>query len=349
MYIFSSFKRLVTSTQFKLWGKRVLLGGAAIAALFVVVFCIWLLLPMRKIPQTDLLPRSPFAFLSLNLDRESPALAGITSKAGTGHGPAKNTLVRLLLPRVLPDSIVGVIAADGDTGNPEILIFISMGKLVRVLKIFSDPLDKALFEGEKVVTKRVRCHRFRADAAALSKESSLRPSAYTIVGNTIVIGTSLQAVKESYDCYRGGRKFDAGGLYLNALLIQSLGEREAVLYVDNAGRKMTALILEASEKYSFAAFPSIDAVSSIEGRSELLPEAIDGSSVFYCRGPERLEEVKSDVKFLYGALRRVARAADLDMRGNVYIQGNSVRFEFSIPEYIEALFTPTTSEGGEKE
>jgi hypothetical protein len=347
--IIRAIKTSVSSARFRLWGRRVLLGGAAIASLFVAGFCIWLLLPMRKVPQADLLPRSPFAFFSFNLDPESPTLAGIISKAGTGHGPVKNALVRLLLPGVLPDSIVGVIAADADTGDPEILVFVSMGKLVRVLKIFGFPLNKALFDEGRVLRERERGHRFRAEAGALSGESSMRPSAYTIVGNTIVIGTSLRAVKESFDCYRGGRRLDAGGLYLNALLIQSLGEREAVLYVDNAGGKMTALIVEASEKYSFAAFPSIDAVSSIEGRAELRPEALDGSAVFYCRGPDRLEEVKSDVKFLYGALRRVARAADLDMRGDVLTEGNSVRFEFRIPEYLGALFAPSTPEGGEKE
>jgi hypothetical protein len=112
---------------------------------------------------------------------------------------------------------------------------------------------------------------------------------------------------------------------------------------------MTALIVEASEKFSFAAFPSIDAVSSIEGRVELHPEEIGGSAVFHCRRSGRLEEVKSDVKFLYGALRRIARAADLNMQGDVIIEGNSVRFEFRIPEYIGALFAPTTPEGGDKE
>lgn len=347
--IFLAIKTSVSSARFRLWGKRVLLGAASIAALFVVGFCVWLLLPMRKVSQAALLPRSPFAFFSFNLDQESPALAEIITKAGAGHGPVKNALFSLLIPRVLPDSVVGVIAADPDTGDSEILVFVSMGKLARALKIFGHPLNKALFDQGRPVRERTRGHLFRAEAGSHSGENSLRPSAYTIVGDTIVIGTSLRAVKESYSCYRGGRRTDAGGLYLNALLIQSLLERDAVLYVDNAGGKMTALIEEASEKYSFAAFPSIDAVSAIEGRAELRPETLDGSAVFYCRGPGRLEEVKSDVKFLYGALRRVARAADMDMQGDVLIEGNAVRFEFRIPDYTGAFFAPSTPEEGEKE
>jgi hypothetical protein len=195
----------------------------------------------------------------------------------------------------------------------------------------------------------MRCRRFRAEAGSDPGESTKGPSPYAVVGNTVVIGNSLRAVKESFDSYRGGRSLDAAGLRLNGLLVQSLEGRDAVLHVDNGGGEMTALITEASEKYSFAAFPSIDAVSSIEGRVELRPEELGGSAVFRCGRPGRLEEVKSDVKFLYGALRRIARAADLDMQGDVVAEGNTVRFDFQIPEYMGALFAPSTPAEGDNE
>jgi hypothetical protein len=342
---FQAARALVSSVRFRLWGKRVLLAAAAAAVLFVVGFCIWLFLPMRKVPQADLLPRHPFAFFSLNLDQESPAIAGIVAKAGSGHGTVKGALYRFLLPRVMPESIVVALAADADTGNSNILVFMSMGKIVRVLKVFGAPLNRALFHKRPAVEWR-RWHRFRAEAGTISGERSLRPSAYAVIGNTVVIGNDIRAVREAFDCYRGGRRLDAGGLYLNALLVQSLEGRDAVLHVDNAAGNMTALIQEASEKYSFAAFPSIDAVTSIEGRVELQPDVIGGSAVFSCGKQDRLEEVRSDVKFLYGALRRVARAVDLDMQGDVATEGNTVHFEFKIPEYIGALFAPPTPEGG---
>jgi hypothetical protein len=248
----------------------------------------------------------------------------------------------------MPESLVVALAADADTGDSHILIFVSMGKLVRVLKVFGAPLNKALFEKRPAVEWR-RCRRFRAEAGSDPGEISMGPSAYAIVGNTVVIGNSLRAVKESFDGYRGGRTLDATGLYLNGLLLQSLEGRDAVLHVDNRGGGMTALITEASEKFSFAAFPSIDAVTSIEGRVELQPGAIGCSAVFSCGNQGRLEEVKSDVKFLYGALRRIARAADLDMRGDVVAEGKSVRLEFEMPEYMGALFAPLTPEGGDRE
>src|SRR3972149_1063370 len=111
--IFHALKVFASSAGFKLWGKRILLGGAAIAALFLAGFCIWLLLPMRKVPQAELLPQAPFAFFSFNLDQESSAFAEIMSKAkerfaGPGYGPARSALVKFLLPRVLPDSVVVV-------------------------------------------------------------------------------------------------------------------------------------------------------------------------------------------------------------------------------------------------
>jgi hypothetical protein len=67
------------------------------------------------------------------------------SRAGSGHGSVKGALFRFLLPRAMPESIVVALAADADTGNSHILIFVSMGKIVRVLKVFGAPLNKALF------------------------------------------------------------------------------------------------------------------------------------------------------------------------------------------------------------
>lgn len=349
---FSSVFRAVgasfSSGRVRLWGRRILRGAAAALALFVAGLCLWLLMPMKSVPQADLLPRFPFGFMSFAVDPESPAFEAILARASRGHGPVKNALARVLLPAALPDSILVVLSADGATGRPETLVLVRMGKIARVLKLFGRPLDRALFEGKTAARVRSGGHRFRADAKTLAGERSLRPSAYTIVGDTIVAGTSLDALKESYECSRGGRRFDETGRWLSALLVQSLAEKDAVLHVDNTGGKMTALIAEASEKYSFAAFPSIDAVSSIEGRASLRPETVEGAVVFRCGEPRRLEEVVSDVRFLYGATRRVANAAGMNMRGEVLARGSSVRFEFSMPGYTEALFAPSTPEGGEE-
>ena len=134
--------------------------------------------------------------------------------------------------------------------------------------------------------------------------------------------------------------------YLRALLVRSLGGRDAALYVDNTRGGMTALVERVSGNYSFAAFPSMQAVSSIEGRAAFGPDELEGSLVFRCRKAAGTGEVASDVKFLYGAMRRVANAAGMNMRGKVQ---TDVFGTMTLPEYDEHIRKYATELGFEVE
>ncbi len=328
--------------------RWILLGAAGLVLLALVAFVVWLALPARGTPLVELLPEKPFAYLSFTVDRSDPAVGEIVARTrerlgGPPHGVVRRALVNALLPAALPDSFTAVLSLDAKTGTPQVVLCAGMGRMARLLRLFSRPVDRALLRGGALARVRVNGHRF---IVRRGNSAGLRPSAYTFVGTTLVAGTSLEAVRESYDdCRTGGPR--AAGADLAARLSRSLQGRDIVLYVDNRDGGMTRLVAGVSEKVSFAAFPTIDAVSTIDATISLLPERMHGTAVFSLTAPAKPDGVLSDVKFLFGALKRMARASGMRMGGEVTTRGNEVVFNFEIKDYLAGLSASSTQKGGE--
>jgi hypothetical protein len=273
------------------------------------------------------------------MDRSDPAVQAVVSAlkarlAGPGSGFVARTFVPFLLPAALPKSVAVVLASDRITGETAILELADVDRLSRLMRLFGGMADGLLLRGGPVAKERADGRRFayRAD-----KSGGFSPSAYVVIDNTLVMGTGIDALKQCTDGYRSADARDGPVSGLASRMAQSLGERDAMLYVDNSGGGMSRMVGAASEKYSFAAFPSIDAVSSISARIKLLPDTMTGSASFACSRPDMIESVLSDVKFLYGAVKRVARASGVNMSGEVSVDGSAVLFNFEIPGYIKLL------------
>ncbi len=95
--------------------------------------------------------------------------------------------------------------------------------------------------------------------------------------------------------------------------------------VDNSEGKLSAIIKSYEDKYAFAAFPSIDHLTSIDGNFNLLDEEMDSSITFYCSSPDRLMDVRSDDKFIYGAIRRNLKASVINMKGQVQVEEDTLK------------------------
>lgn len=324
----------ITTTPKKI--RRWILLGAAVLLAFAVF---WLLLPVRKAVPAELLPDTSFAYLSCPLDRSDPAVQAIVSAlkarlTGPGSGFSRRALVSLLLPAALPRTVTVVFAADGTAGEPAILIFADVGRLARIIGLFGGRVDGILLRGGPVAKDRLSGRRY---AYIPGKSGGFSPSAYAMVDDTLVMGTNVEVLKDCLARSGGVEPPAVPAASLASRLAQSLGGRDVVLYVDNAGGGMSRLVAAASEKYAFAAFPTIDAVSSISARIELHPDAMSGSAAFECSKPEMIQGVESDVRFLYGAFKRVARASGANMTGDVSVSGGVVVFKFEIPDYIQMI------------
>ena len=330
----------ISKEAIKKWAKRAGLGLAALAVLFIVGFSIWLFRPLKEVPSWKLMPAGTFSFFTFSLDQADPGvstlLEGAQAKLITEEtGGMKARLFKKAFPSFIPTRLVGLVSYDEVRGEPQILVILSMWKVIRLLKLATGPFDRALFEGAESLKVRVDRHIFRSRR---NGEDGMRPTAYTIVGNNLLLGSSLSLLKDSFRAYTHTLRRDAEEEYLSGLLLQASSRRGGSLCVDNTQGHLSKIFKAVEEKYSFAAFPSVDAVSTIMGDVHVFPEELNGSLTFYCDSDEKLADVRSDVKFIYGAMRRKLRASDLDMKGIISVQGNSVKFDFQIQDFMNALF-----------
>jgi hypothetical protein len=91
----------------------------------------------------------------------------------------------------------------------------------------------------------------------------------------------------------------------------------------------------------------MDTVEMIYGQMNLTPDEVLGSVSFLCNDASRLREVYSDVKYIYGAVRRVLRPLNIDMEGDIRIVESDVHFDFRVPGYIEALLSYLDEQGAD--
>jgi hypothetical protein len=329
----------ITKETVKKWAKRTGLGIAALIVLFLIGFSIWLLSPLQQLPPWKLMPASSFAFFTVNLDPVDPGISALLEKfqetmTGEETGRLKSFAIKKLLPSFLPTRLTALISLEKSADEPRFVLIVSMKKVIRLLQLAGGPLDRALFGAKPTMKLRMKGQSFRS---VQNPAGGMEPAAFTILGNNFLIGTDLSVLENSFSVYSLASHPEVEEHYLSGLLLQAALQRGGYLCADNSRGQLSRFFQIIQEKYSFAAFPSIEAVSSIMGELHFLPEEIEGTVTFYCNSKESLHEVRSDVKFIYGALRRVLKASDVDMKGNVRIESSSVRFEFRIMNLINAI------------
>jgi hypothetical protein len=266
---------------------------------------------------------------------------------GPETGAFKRMLFRLMYSSVLPKQIIGVAAVADETGEPDFIFILQMGRIIRFIKAFSNAFDRVIFEDlpcEKVKTKSgVEYKRTVGDI------EEMRPSAYTILGNSIIAATSASALESCIGNFADDEKEMPDRIDLGSLFLSSSVKEDAFIFANNNSQELTDIFGAIQEKYSFAAFPTIDAVSMILGYARLLPGQIQGTIVFYCSDSAQIRSVKSDVKFIYGAMRRKLKPSDIELKGDVLIEGKAVVFTFDVPNYTDAIMKKINTEEGDAE
>ena len=88
----------------------------------------------------------------------------------------------------------------------------------------------------------------------------------------------------------------------------------------------------------------------MEDQGEVLEEEqVTGLITFLSNDAARLREVRSDVKYIYGAMRRKLKPSNISLKGDVQTRGSRVLFEFSVPDYVDAMINYLSEERGESE
>ena len=327
-------------------GIKIFLWVISVIIVLILGICIWVFSPIGDVPPSKLLPSTAFSFFYLDIDSESPGLSelitGVRNKViNSESGSVKEKLADLAFSSIVPGHVVGVITLEEGSDEPDLVFIAGMGKIIRLLKLFSGPFDRVIFRGAAYEKEHAGGHSFKSLKTASGEKG---PSAYTIIGNNLVIGTSLAAVKDSYKTFKEGPATDPACAYLTALLHQSSLQKDGFICVDNNEGDVSRIVQLVEEKYAFAAFPSIDSVSAVIGNIGFFADEVKGEITFFCSNYDRLMDVRSDVKFIYGAMRRMFRASGINLKGDVRVEGNNIKFNFHITDFMDAIFPTPASE-----
>jgi hypothetical protein len=235
----------------------------------------------------------------------------------------------------LPRSITLIASYEEGRTRPNLVAYMRMGREIRLIRPFKKRLGGILFKSG--YEKRARGRRTYIVAA---EDGRAGMRAYTVFRDSIVAGSSMEAVAQSLETPVGGERDAAAGDDENSLSARLRHSEQDMLtmFVDNGEGRITELADAMQERFSFAAFPSADAVEWIGGEIRLHPEKLNGTVRFSCPDAQRIGEVRSDVRYFYGAVRRKLRASDLDLQGDVEVEQAGVLFRFQIDNYLDAFF-----------
>ena len=113
---------------------------------------------------------------------------------------------------------------------------------------------------------------------------------------------------------------------------------EGYFFMDNGDNGLSTMIQVVEDKFTFAAFPSINAVEHIKGFIQLDPGELTGTVAFAVRDTTQIDVIASDVKFFYQALRRLFKPQGLRLKGEIEIKKDTVLFNFNIKDFLDKLF-----------
>jgi len=319
-------------------------------ALIIVVICLCLFVSVQERPIWSLIPDSAFAFISINIDEDSRGTASLLDSVESWMlrgetSRVKGFMIKRAFSSFLPERII-VIAATGKEAKPENLLIVRMKGVIRLVKLFPGQIDRAFFKGQDFKEEMIRGHRVKYIEAANNR---MGLGAYTIIGKTLVAGSSFTILQDALTSYPHTNNEHKDSQHLTPLFLRGTDQHNFILFADNGARDLSKIVGYIEEKYAFAPFPSMDAVEMVYGNISLSEDKVSGQITFLSNDIGRLREVRSDVKYIYGAMRRILKPLNITLEGDVQTEGSRVLFEFRVPDHIDAMINYLSDKQGESE
>ncbi len=303
----------------------------------ILVLVVWLLLPVKNTAITRYFPDNTAGVIVINIDRENPAVEKILTDVKTkiktsGMSSVKKNLITTFYNGLIPKRVVVVYVQNPASTKPEYMAFVSLGRISKLLAFAGGPINDVLFNG-----KRLEAERFglRKMVYAESSASELNPAARIFVGNTILVSNNPDLISS---VFTDKASEDRTAVWEDYLTFIEDTPGDIHLSLSNSDGGLSPLVKKIEEDFAFSAFPSIDAVEKIEGEGFFEMEQIDINARFHSNDAAEIDQIKSDVRFLYGAMRRIVKSFDITMKGNVDINKESVDWSFYLENYRPALY-----------
>jgi hypothetical protein len=312
----------------------------------ILAGAVWLLLPLRYPLDTQTEPYDVVGYFQTRLDPEVGFGAfgvELAEARVLPDGGLSRFGFRLASALGFPRSVDGWLVAEPGATLPAAVVALDLGRAVRLIKLVHRvALPRVLFGG-RPRTERVGSYRLRAPDSGVSDTPI---SAYAFVGDHFLVATSRAALSSLFHA------LDTGATGTQADVVDAFrsSEAEVQAYLTNRTGKLTDTVRGVEERVAFAALPSADALGSIHVTADIAPAddgyALTSETTFNHTDASRAREVYSDARFLYGALRRVARSQEVDLRGEVVEDASSVTLVLEAVG-LETLFSP--QEDGESD
>lgn len=308
--------------------------------LFINSFFIWFLIPVRDVEIVRYFPEIASGVVVINVNRENSAVNAIIAEIGTQLQDSvkdgiRRRLITMLLPELIPRRIVAAYVQKPDSIKPEYILFVSMGRITKLLRVLSSPLDNALFLGEEYKTVRVGLRKLTYLGSG-SGSSELMPSAKMVVGNNLVLSNNYKRIIDMVSNKKRVRRvLPWWGETLTRL--EDGPRPDILLTLNNSDRGLSRLMEKVESDFAFAAFPSIDTVELIKGVLLMEMDKINGTLFFMCKDKEKMPAVISDVRFLYGAMRRIVKTFEIAMKGEIEEEGERVKWQFYVENYFPII------------
>lgn len=323
--------------------KALLLFTGAIL-LAGILFSIWFFFPIKDVQPYSLLPPDTAAYFTINFDSKRPGIIALKSRAKefllqSNISSFQKTLAGFAFSSFFPGQVSGIIAVDKDSNTPQIAGFAGFDNEVKLIKLFSGFIDKVLFRGMPVIKQKEQGHSYKTiQNTGESAQQQLPITAYTFISNTICLGTDTALVKNIVRSYKQGYSAFPGLKAMAGIIADDKEEKDGYFFMDNSHGHLSGMISLVEEKFTFAAFPSIDSIEQIVGYLWLSEEELSGTARFVCNDTGALEDVRGDVKFFYQALRRLLKPWNLSLKGEITIDHTMVVFHFTIENFLEDIF-----------
>lgn len=334
---------------------KVLLIVSGAVFLCGALFSFWFFFPVKNIPSSALLAPDTAAYFSITFDSKSPGINALKSRVkelilASNLSSFQKTLAGTAFSSFFPKTVSGIIVVDKDSITPHITGFASFGNEVKLIRLFSGYIDKTLFRGMPVIKQKEHGHPYTITKQPQDPvQKQLPVTAYTFINNNICLGTDPAPVKGVIKSYKEGYSAYPSLENMARIISDDQEQKDGYFFMDNSGGNLSKMIGVVEERFTFAAFPSIDSVVQITGSIMLSEEELRGSVRFKCKGTGTLEDVRADVKFFYQALRRLLRPRDLSLKGEITIQEGGVVFTYRIENFLDSIFNQINkNEGGEE-
>jgi hypothetical protein len=267
--------------------------------------------------------------------------------AGPDTSNARQKIVRIVSDAAIPERVFGWIMPgswDEKIAAIAVVDLPRLGRLIRAThRLF---LPGMLFDG-RARTIRVVGRRIVAEREYQPDDMAIR--AYAFLNDTLLVATSPQALteylvnvdrdtitdpvfEESVTAHTTAPSANAGAAAV------AVARPDAILLFQNFRGDLTSLVRMVEDRFAFAAIPSIDAMPFIASELTVEGSAANASIVFDFDDESRKAEVFSDVRFLYGTLRRAAKATELDLRGEIVDEPGRYALRFTIEGLDDLAF-----------